>query len=105
MQSSRALLVCIDATNRNVIIAMESGLCESMSKPKKPQMSDQEATVRRINEKGVVIFEGTVITCAQTGQVIAIDHDEAPDSGHAMLAADGEIVFVRHYDGESHQYH
>ena len=49
-----------------------------------------------MNARGLKIYEGLVITCAETDEIWSVERFGDPEDAHAEIGPDGKVVFVPH---------
>jgi len=69
---------------------------------KRVNLSPQEM-VEMMNERGLKVYDGVIVTCAETGEMWSVETVGEPDEAHAEVDPQGKVVFVLHdiLDAES----
>ena len=52
--------------------------------------------VEMMNERGLKVYDGIIVTCAKTGEMWSVETIGDPDDAHAEIGPDGRVVFVLH---------
>lgn len=54
-----------------------------------------------MNERGLKVYDGLIITCAKTGEIWQAQRYGDPGGAHAEVGPDGKVVFILHPDDVS----